>query len=457
MKFLLLLFICLTTGLYAGAQSNDWFAGTWYGERTFPDSRISKLALLRMEIEEIKNDLFTGRLLFMYPGDTTTRLIRKIGGQLYGRYAIIDKSREIYRLEPREQGFWSDCSRCPGSSSFYIDNGDLVLQITRSSACGDSCNGRMTFRRKIEDYDTAMQATLIKKFGTGKPPAAVATATPANRRPQRNRLQERKDSLKIFPTMLNDSMRFSFDFSKYVLPNTTAMDTTLSAAQQTSLNKPAKQTTSLPKLTPAKDSMGVNKKKQDTASIASKTVQKNLPATTNKTLQPDTARLTAKAVNSTPANKLPPPASSTPKDTAATQTAPAKATPAALPAPVKDTVPAAIVQRTTNLVTTYEVSSPHIAVQLFDDGQIDGDAVSVYYNGKMIINNQTLTHKAITFTLEATATNRHHEFILISESEGFLSPNTALMRIKAGTQQFELTVNSSSASNAKIAIDYTGK
>src|SRR3954449_6695411 len=38
--------------------------------------------------------------------------------------------------------------------------------------------------------------------------------------------------------------------------------------------------------------------------------------------------------------------------------------------PVKDTIPAAITQRTNNLVTTYQVSSPHIVVQLFDEGQI---------------------------------------------------------------------------------------
>ncbi len=125
--------------------------------------------------------------------------------------------------------------------------------------------------------------------------------------------------------------------------------------------------------------------------------------------------------------------------------------------PVKDTIPAAITQRATNLVTTYQVSSPHIVVQLFDEGQIDGDAVSVYYNGKVIINNQILTHKAITFTIEATTANRHHEFILISESEGSVPPNTALMRIKAGTQQFELNISSSSTHNAKIAIDYTGE
>src|SRR4051812_44191508 len=46
-----------------------------------------------------------------------------------------------------------------------------------------------------------------------------------------------------------------------------------------------------------------------------------------------------------------------PRSTQAT-TAPASIT--VLPTPVKDTTPAAITQRTNNLVTTYHVSSPHI-------------------------------------------------------------------------------------------------
>ena len=122
----------------------------------------------------------------------------------------------------------------------------------------------------------------------------------------------------------------------------------------------------------------------------------------------------------------------------------------------KDTIPAAIIQRDTKLITTYQVSSPHINVQLFDNGEIDYDAVSVYYNGRLIINNQTLTHKAINFSIDASAVNRHHEFILIAETEGMIPPNTALMRITAGNQHYELEVSSNTKRNAKIAIDYTG-
>src|SRR5689334_6728452 len=116
MKFLLLIVLCSATCLYAGAQSTDWFKGTWYGESTFPDSRIARKVLLRMEIEAIRGTAFSGQLIYMYPSDTTARLIRKIGGELYGKYVLINKSEEIYRMDPRSRGFWSDCSHCPGAS-----------------------------------------------------------------------------------------------------------------------------------------------------------------------------------------------------------------------------------------------------------------------------------------------------------------------------------------------------
>ena len=123
----------------------------------------------------------------------------------------------------------------------------------------------------------------------------------------------------------------------------------------------------------------------------------------------------------------------------------------------KDTVPNALTDRTTNLIKTYQVTSPHITIQLYDNAEIDGDIVSVYHNGKLIIDHQTLTHKAITLTINASPQSRHHEFVMIAENLGLIPPNTALMRITAGGQKFEVEISSDFDNNAKIAIDYIGE
>lgn len=406
-----------------------------------------------MEVDAIKGNVFSGRLIYMYPSDTVARLIRKVSGELHDTNVVIVKSEEIYRMDPRSHSFWSDCSQCAGKSSFHIENGDLILEIT-ASACGDSCNGETVFRRKMQDYNAGMQTALVKEFGPDKAPPILASYA-ADIDTSGNPPGGHRDSLKYFPNLLNDSMGIHFDPNKYALPNKPAKDTVLTAKQQAALNKAAKQNKAATKHTTLKDSVAINKKAASNNVIntpatkvkaITKPAMKDSTAASNKALEKDTIQATAIHKNQAAANKQNATPPATQKDSAAI-----------LPTPKKDTVPAAITERPTNLVTTYHVSSPHIVVQLLDDGQIDGDAVSVYYNGKVIINNQTLTHKAVTFTLEASAASRHHEFILISESEGFLPPNTALMRIKAGSQQFELNVSSSSARNAKIAIDYTGE
>ena len=123
---------------------------------------------------------------------------------------------------------------------------------------------------------------------------------------------------------------------------------------------------------------------------------------------------------------------------------------------VKDTMPEAFTNRNTRLINSYQVSSPHIIIQLYDNAEIDGDMVTVFHNGKRIADHQSLTHKAIVFTVDASAQDKHHEFVMIAENLGLIPPNTALMRITAGNQKFEIEVSSDFENNAKINIDYNG-
>ncbi len=422
MKFLISLLLLFSLSItVARAQRSTWFKGTWYGERTFTNARVALKTPVRIEIEEVTGSLFQGHFIYMYPSDTTARLVRRIEGKIYDKYIIITKSVETYLMDPRSRSFWSDCSQCPGASSFFIENGTLVLKI-ESYNCGDTCNGETVFRRKLYTYDSVTQVAIFKQINRNKVPANFRPFTSAD--PADAALAAKRDSVKYFPVLIKGDMSVHFNRGKYVLPSSPAEPAIASAGVVATTDHASQKTTVSPPPVIVKDTA---------ATVVNKTKETTKPAVKKE----------GKAAPVNPLNTTP---AVTRKDTMA-----------ALPVPVKDTIPAAITQRSTKLVTTYEVSSPRIAVQLFDDGQIDGDAVSVYYNGQLIVNNRTLTHKAITFNIEATAANRHHEFILISESVGFMAPNTALMRITAGEQHFELTVSSTMESNAKIAIDYTGE
>jgi hypothetical protein len=116
----------------------------------------------------------------------------------------------------------------------------------------------------------------------------------------------------------------------------------------------------------------------------------------------------------------------------------------------------ALTSRTNVLLETYHITSPDILIELFDNGEIDGDRVSVFHNNAIIVSNQMLGTKPITLNIHADATNREHEFVLVAENLGSIPPNSALMRITAGKQIYKLSVNTDMKTNARIVFYYDG-
>ncbi|MCC6287710.1 MAG: hypothetical protein IT249_07485 [Chitinophagaceae bacterium] len=113
--------------------------------------------------------------------------------------------------------------------------------------------------------------------------------------------------------------------------------------------------------------------------------------------------------------------------------------------------------RVNTIIATYKVFSPEIKIMLYDNGEIDKDTVSVYYNGSKIVNRKLISTDAITYTVTASANNRLHEFILVAENLGDIPPNTAFMRIISGSDQYELFAKTNLEENAVIRIEYAGK
>ncbi len=115
-----------------------------------------------------------------------------------------------------------------------------------------------------------------------------------------------------------------------------------------------------------------------------------------------------------------------------------------------------LTQRNNVLIQTYNITTPDILIELFDNAEIDGDRVSVYHNNFLIVSNKPLLREPIILTIHADSANRTHEFILVAENLGTIPPNTALMRITAGKQVYELTVKTDLKTNAKIVFYYDG-
>ena len=110
--------------------------------------------------------------------------------------------------------------------------------------------------------------------------------------------------------------------------------------------------------------------------------------------------------------------------------------------------------RKSKIVETIETAADSIQLILFDNGEIDGDTVTVFYNGAIIISNLGLSATAFEMKVPVNKVNPENSIELMANNLGSIPPNTAHMHIIAGKNKYELRVSSDFNENAKINIIY---
>lgn len=111
--------------------------------------------------------------------------------------------------------------------------------------------------------------------------------------------------------------------------------------------------------------------------------------------------------------------------------------------------------RTKQLIKTIPVNSTDVQIELFDNGELDGDSVSVYFNGKLIVDKQLLSTKPILLNLILESGQSLNELVMVAENLGKIPPNTALMVVKNGTIRTELNLTSTFVQNASVRFKLT--
>lgn len=122
--------------------------------------------------------------------------------------------------------------------------------------------------------------------------------------------------------------------------------------------------------------------------------------------------------------------------------------------PVVTPTPAVIKNRTNELVKVLTVNEPVVVVKLYDNGEIDGDTISVYLDKKLVLSAQRLTASPlfVKFTMEED--NQEHELTMVAENLGTIPPNTSLMIVEAGEQRFDVRITSTEQKNAVVKFRY---
>ena len=104
------------------------------------------------------------------------------------------------------------------------------------------------------------------------------------------------------------------------------------------------------------------------------------------------------------------------------------------------------------------INDRKITLNIYDNGTIDGDTVSIYYNGKAILKNKRLTANPIIVDIELDENSALHSIVLFAENLGSIPPNTALVvfTTKEG-KRYELYASTTLQQNAEIIFEYKPK
>jgi hypothetical protein len=109
------------------------------------------------------------------------------------------------------------------------------------------------------------------------------------------------------------------------------------------------------------------------------------------------------------------------------------------------------------VIGRFPIGIKNITLNVYDNAIVDGDTVSIFYNGKLLINKQRLSEKPITLNLELDEASTRQEIILFAHNLGSIPPNTALIVVTAGTKRYELHASANLEENAVLVFEYVPK
>ena len=121
--------------------------------------------------------------------------------------------------------------------------------------------------------------------------------------------------------------------------------------------------------------------------------------------------------------------------------------------PINFPVPKVIETRANPIVQQITTEATELIIELYDNGEIDGDTVSIYHNNELVVNHAGISTKPVTVKIKVDKQQPHHELVMVADNLGSIPPNTSLMIITAGKKRYEVFISSSEQKNAKVVID----
>jgi hypothetical protein len=117
-------------------------------------------------------------------------------------------------------------------------------------------------------------------------------------------------------------------------------------------------------------------------------------------------------------------------------------------------VPNVLKNRETALAQLITVNTKEVTIKLYDNGEIDGDTISVYVDKQLVLSHKGLNASPIIYKLEFDDSDTEHEVVMVAENLGRIPPNTSLMVINAGDKRYQVQITSTEQKNAMVKFRY---
>lgn len=106
--------------------------------------------------------------------------------------------------------------------------------------------------------------------------------------------------------------------------------------------------------------------------------------------------------------------------------------------------------RTRQLVQEIPLTGDSLELRFYDNAEIDGDSIAVFFNDKMLAEHIRLSATAFIIKLPVAALQQNNELVMVAENLGSIPPNTSLMIAMVGGRRYEARLASTENSSALI-------
>ncbi len=111
-----------------------------------------------------------------------------------------------------------------------------------------------------------------------------------------------------------------------------------------------------------------------------------------------------------------------------------------------------LASRQKEILLTIDATADSVVLELYDDGLMDGDSVSVFMNNNLLFKHILLSDKAIKQTIHLPATKEGMLITMFAENEGSIPPNTGLLIIRDGEKRYEVRFSSDKKKSAAVML-----